>query len=99
MFRKLLHLSRASLLAVVAVSAFGQATTSVRGRITDPSGAAIPSAQVRLTRSDTNFSRHTVTSAEGVYELLQLPPGKYTLTAAAAGFVTVERKDFALLVN
>ena len=71
----------------------------MRGRITDPSGAAIPSAQVQLTRTDTNFSRHTVANTEGSYELLQLPPGTYTLTVSAAGFATVERKDFALLVN
>src|SRR6266853_148436 len=99
MSRKLIRSTTVCWLAVFAVSAFGQATTSVRGRVTDPSGAAIPSAQVQLTRTDTNFSRHTVANNEGAYELLQLPPGTYTLTVSAAGFATVERKDFALLVN
>jgi carboxypeptidase family protein len=99
MFRKLIRPTAVCSLAVFAVSAFGQATTSVRGRITDPSGAAIPSAQVQLTRTDTNFSRHVGANNEGSYELLQLPPGTYTLTVSAAGFATVERKDFALQVN
>src|SRR5579859_895887 len=99
MFRKVFLSTTVCSLAVFAVSAFGQATTSVRGRITDPSGAAIPSAQVQLTRADTNFSRRTVASNEGSYELLQLPPGTYTLSVSATGFATVERKDFALQVN
>src|SRR5579863_9892318 len=73
MNRKLACFSRLCVLVVSTISAYGQATTSVRGRITDPSGAAIPSAQVQLTRPDTNFSRHTEVNNEGVYEFLQLP--------------------------
>src|SRR5579872_279436 len=99
MNRKLACFSRLCVLVVSTISAYGQATTSVRGRITDPSGAAIPSAQVQLTRPDTNFSRHTEVNNEGVYEFLQLPPGTYALSVSAAGFVTAERKDLALQVN
>src|SRR5579872_3095845 len=86
-------------LAGFAISVFGQATTSVRGHITDPSNAAIPGAQVHLTRSDTNLSRDTVANNEGFYELPQLAPGTYKLTISAAGFMTVERQDLILQVS
>lgn len=87
------------LLACLAVSAFGQATTSVRGRVIDPSGASIPRAEVRLKRVDTNVVRTGLTNNEGAYELLQLAPGAYTLTVTAAGFAVAERNDLTLLVN
>ncbi len=96
---KLAHATSIFGFAVLAISAFGQATTSVRGHVTDPSSAAIPNAQVHLTRSDTNLSRDTVTNHEGFYELLQLAPGTYKLTIAAPGFTTVERTDLALQVS
>ena len=82
-------------LAVFVGSARGQATSSVRGRVTDPSGAAIPSAQIQLTRADTNLTRHAATNTEGMYEILQVPPGSYTLSATAPGFATAERMTYS----
>ncbi len=87
------------LFTAIAVHAFGQATTSVRGHVTDPSGAAVPNAQVRVTRTDTNLARATLTNQEGFYELPQLPPGTYMLTISAPGFATMERPDLTLQVN
>lgn len=78
---------------------FGQATTSVRGHVTDPSGAAIPGARIRLIRTDTNVSRVTLTNSEGLFEIPQLAPGAYTLTVSATGFAQAERGDLTLQVN
>src|SRR6266545_8208324 len=47
----------------LATSAFAQATSSLRGKITDASNAAIPGASVSLVNEQTNFSR-TVVSDE-----------------------------------
>ena len=79
--------------------AFSQATTSVRGHVTDPSGAAIPGAQIHLTRTDTNVSRDTVSNNEGFYEILQLAPGVYQLTTKANGFTDAERTNLELQVS
>jgi hypothetical protein len=76
-----------------------RATTSVRGHITDPSGAAIPGAQIHLTRTDTNVSRDAVSNNEGFYEMLQLTPGVYQLTVKADGFTEAERTNLELQVS
>src|SRR3979409_351267 len=78
---------------------WAQSTTSVRGYVTDPSGAAIPDAKVRITRIDTNASRETATDKDGFYQFLQLAPGSYKLSASADGFSTVEQLDVNLIVN
>src|SRR5579864_7828570 len=47
--------------------AWGQATTSIRGTVTDPSNAAIPNATVTLTNTDTNLQRTATTDQEASY--------------------------------
>lgn len=78
---------------------WSQATTSLRGRITDPSGAAIPHASVRLTRSDTGAGRDAETDTAGAYQFAQLAPGIYSLTISASGFAQAENKNLELQVN
>lgn len=102
-------MKRASLLFVLAIfsaaffissgTAWGQATTSLRGAVTDPSNAAIPNATVTLTNTDTNLQRKTTTDQEGSYVFSQVLPGHYTLVVEGAGFSKFEQKGFELLVN
>jgi hypothetical protein len=77
------------LLFVLTVSCvgFGQnAATSLRGLVTDPTGAAIPGATVAIVNSANGARVDAVTNAQGEYSLQQIPPGTYTITATAAGF-------------
>jgi hypothetical protein len=62
--------------------------STLSGRITDPSGAAVPNAKVTATKSDTNSRFETVANSGGLYTLPFLPPGPYDLTAEASGFKT-----------
>jgi hypothetical protein len=87
------------LLTGLCSSVWGQSTTSVRGYVTDPSGAGIPDAKVHITRIDTNASRDTATDKDGFYQFLQLAPGAYKLSASASGFTTVEQLDLNLIVS
>lgn len=80
-------------------SAWGQATTSLRGVVTDPSGAAIPNATVHLVNSDTNTERTTTTDQQGSYVFAEVVPGNYVLRVEATGFSNYEQKGFQLLVN
>ena len=57
----------------------------VRGEITDPTGAPIPSATVVVTNSQ--VSRTTKADRSGHYVLDNLDPGSYTLEAEAPGFI------------
>lgn len=80
-------------------STWGQATTSLRGVVTDPSGAAIPNATVHLVDVDTNLERTATTDQQGSYVFAQVQPGNYVLRVDATGFSTYEQKGFQLLVN
>ena len=83
----------------LAGQAWGQATTSLRGVVTDPSGAAIPKATVHLINTDTNLERTAVTGAQGDYVFSEVLPGHYVLQVEAAGFSKFEQKGVELLVN
>jgi hypothetical protein len=87
------------MLAVFPVTAFGQATTSLTGTVTDPSGAVVPGAHVRLARAATGAVRTATTGADGSYEFNQILPGIYSLTVAAAGFQRYDVRHVQLFVN
>ena len=80
-------------------AAWGQATTSLRGIVTDPSNAAIPNATVHLINTDTNLERTTTTDQQGTYVFSAVQPGHYVLQVDANGFSRFEQKGFELLVN
>ncbi len=86
-------------LLVVGSSAWGQATTSVRGTIVDPSGKAVAGASVVLANSESKTERATTTGEQGEYQFLLVPPGTYKLTVTASGFRRYEQTDLQLLVN
>lgn len=51
------------------------------GSVTDPSGAAVPQATVRLFTRDATFQQSTTTSPEGRFRFDRLPPAEYLLEA------------------
>lgn len=92
-----------SLLALVIFAGgkatFGQAATSLRGSVMDPSGAAIPNATVQLINTGTNATRTAYTDAQGAYDFLQVVPGTYRLEVQAKGFSKYVQNSIQLLVN
>ena len=88
-----------SALLFISTFALGQATTSLRGTITDQSGGVIPKANVTLKNPATGSSRTTISTADGTYEFLQLLPGSYELTVQRAGFRNYQQNDLELLVS
>lgn len=66
---------------------FGQFSGSVQGVVQDPSGGGVPNASVTLTNQATQVSKETKTDSVGNYTFVSLPPGSYTVTAQAPGFV------------
>src|SRR5499427_7399188 len=86
--------------SVIATSiAHAQSTASLRGTITDPSGAVIPDAMVTLKSAENGSSRKTATDINGEYSFLQVTPGDYNLIAEKSGFATVTNGYVKLLVN
>ena len=77
----------------------GQATTSIRGTVTDSSGGYVGGASVTLTNPEFKSVRTASTGDDGGYQFLFLPPGTYTLDVSAPGFQKYEQKGLQLLVN
>lgn len=76
-----------SLSLAIATGLFAQEFRStLTGRVTDPSGAAIPNAKVVAVKTETQGKFETVATADGLYTIPFLPPGMYQLRAEAPGF-------------
>ena len=56
--------------------------------MTDPSGAVVAGATVKVRNVATGLERTTATSADGSYAVPELPIGTYSVTASQAGFQT-----------
>lgn len=82
-----------------ATLAWGQATTSLRGTVSDPSGRSIADAQVTITNGDTGFARTTTSGADGGYVFPEVLPGTYKLSVESKGFNRFEEKGVVLRVE
>lgn len=80
------------MLLCVSIAVYPQGTNlgTLRGTVTDPNGAVIPNAAVKVTDQTTGLSRDITTDSEGNYEVPALKAGTYKITVAAPGFKTVE---------
>jgi Carboxypeptidase regulatory-like domain/TonB dependent receptor len=88
-------------ISVLVFSTFvwAQASTSVRGTVSDPTGALIRGAGIRLENLGTSAVWTTVADNNGTYHFPQLPPGTYRIRAEMDGFKSVVRENLQLLVN
>ena len=75
------------------------AVAQVSGNITDPSGAAVPNAQVTMTEVDKQAVHSTTSDPRGLYTLPNLPVGPYRLEVKAPGFKDYIQKGIELVVN
>ncbi|MGB6110647.1 MAG: carboxypeptidase-like regulatory domain-containing protein, partial [Acidobacteriaceae bacterium] len=75
-----------------------QATTSLNGVVTDPSGSVLSGATVTISRAATGQTLTTTTDARGAYRFAQLSSGTWTVTISAKGFAD-QSKVGTLLVS
>src|SRR6267154_983492 len=77
---------------------FGQGTDlgTIRGTVTDSSGAVILGAMVTVTDALTKTARETRTNSRGIYEMFGLQPGTYRVVITAAGMSKEEITDVVL---
>ena len=83
----------------VLCAALGVAQTdlaTVRGSVTDQSGAVVTKAKVVLTNTGTNTSREAESNDNGDFEIPYIVQGTYKLTATAAGFKNFVVSDILL---
>jgi hypothetical protein len=72
--------------SALAQSTFG----TLLGTIQDQSGSSIPGATVTATNLDTGTTRTAESNSTGQYQLPNMQPGTYSITAEKAGFASVK---------
>jgi hypothetical protein len=88
-------LALASLLPAYAADVNGR----IKGTITDPTGAVVPSVPVTATNQATGVKYRTVSQPDGGYIFQQLPVGTYTVTAQAPGFKAFSATGIVLTID
>ena len=84
-----------AMLTLLPASALAQA--SIAGSARDASGAAMPGVTVEASSPALiEKVRTTVTDERGLFRILNLPPGTYTVTFALQGFNQVRREGIEL---
>src|SRR4051812_8019004 len=81
------------MLAAVLLFQLASAQPSLRGLITDPSGAVVPNATVQLIGP---ASRRARTGPTGEYAIPALPAGAYDIRVSAKGFPTLVQRAVAI---
>ncbi len=87
------------LLASWAGTARAQTQGGIGGLVTDPSGAAVPGADVTVTNKATRAIRKTTTNSAGLYAFPSLRPGVYELRVEKKSFKIAEIADVKLDVQ
>src|SRR5512143_4139163 len=73
-------------LTVFVGDCLAQTTGTIHGQVTDPGGASISAAKVRVENMATALTANGTTNDEGVYLVPSLPPGSYRVMVEAPGF-------------
>ena len=82
------YLGLIAVVAFVAVQASAQSSATLSGTVTDPTGAVVPAAHVKVHSLATGAERDLTTDAAGLYVAPSLQPGDYEVDATAPGFST-----------
>src|SRR2546423_510635 len=80
-------------------AAFPQTTASIRGSVTDPSGAAVVGAKVTVKNPSSGIERSAIINSSGDYEVPALPPGNYNVEIQMQGFQSQKAEGVVLAVS
>src|SRR5260370_38249518 len=83
-----------SIAIVLTSTAFAQNAT-LRGQVTDESGALVPGATVTLQSPD-GTTKTAIADSQGRYSFTPLRPGNYTVSAAAPDLATPQPAEILL---
>jgi len=79
------------------IYAQGETTSAIIGRVSDPTGSAVPSAIITITSTDTGAKRVAQTDSAGRFDFPQLKPGYYSVRVESKGFEPQQRSVFSSL--
>src|SRR3954453_8414729 len=88
-----------SVIIAFSATSFAQSTSTLRGTVTDQSGAVVPNAKVTARNEATGIERSTQSDSTGNYQLAALPVGTYTVDVKAPGMAAQTSKGVVLPVS
>ena len=94
MFKRLIWIQ-----PLMATACLAQFDASVLGTIIDPTNSVVAGAKVKLDNLQTAVSESAETDTNGIYRFLNVPVGKYKITAQAPGFKIVTTEEFRVAVE
>jgi hypothetical protein len=87
-------------LAIVIASVWPSAAQTtlgaIRGTVYDPQQGIVPGVTVVVTDESTNVAREAQSDTGGLFEISNLRPGTYTVTATLTGFKKTQRTGIVL---
>src|SRR5437016_1481928 len=86
-------------LLLLPLCLYGQSTALLTGTVTDPSGAAVPQAEVNCRNTETGLNYRATTNIEGLFRFPDLPIGIYDLTVSRAGFAPLRNQGITLVTG
>jgi hypothetical protein len=93
LFLLILSLVSSSALSAQAVSG------TIVGTVSDPTGAAVPNAQITIVLTGQSTSYSTLSNESGNFTEPNLPSGTYSVTVVAQGFKKETRENIAVVTN
>jgi hypothetical protein len=87
--KSLQFFSLIALVLVFSTVGFAQSQAGsgqIAGQVADTNGAAVPNATVKVTNKGTGLERTATSNGDGLFNIVLLPPGTYTVVAEASGF-------------
>ncbi len=84
------------LLLLMSFTLHAQQTGSIVGNVKDPSGAAVPDANITFVNASTQLQRVVTSNGQGEYVASALPTGEYSITVEKTGFRKLERTGLTL---
>ena len=94
-----LYLITICLVLGIATAAFAQSNASLRGTITDSTGAVVVGAEVTVHNQNTGAEYKTQTNNVGAYAIAALPIGTYEIRVSATGMRTEVTRGLVLQVS
>jgi carboxypeptidase family protein len=86
--------------AIVAAAIIPAANAAgISGTVWDPSGAALPEAQVTVLNVETGIQRKSISNETGFYAIPFLEPGVYRMIVRGEGFLPATRAAIRLTVD
>jgi carboxypeptidase family protein len=96
--QRMMRMVLAAQLLLAGSALFAQnIASSIVGHVTDPSGAALPEAQVTVRNMGTSAVRTTATGSDGSYAVPEILAGTYEVTIAKQGFTTYRAIEVRVL--